>query len=450
MKKIKNFAIDDFPHTLNPTETFDYSSKLVVSLLYEPLFFCVDGDYRSNIIKKTHYEDKILEFYFADWYWSNGEKVKPYNLYQTLVYILQYQPKLRSYLSFIKGVEDDDNEMDIVNVGLSYDDKKIVFATKYEVMNYQQIFSIPQFSILYFNEEHQLKNKITNGKFIVSEYKKDSLQLTLKKNRYYKLSHIDFEGINFIYVKSIEENISLFEEGVLDITCSTFFPFHLIERYKNAAVFNRQKSNIEISLHINNEKLKKYKNDLERFVKTRMLNNRMLSQGLDIEPIKCKRCELINEDSVGGEKIVLLLPDYYPNNKIINIVAAYFMSVGYEVVINEFPLKEYVKHKKDYNYDVSLDLSSLLVNNLVERLINEMNFIADENLDEYIDMLNIYLENYENENLTNIFDYIAKYSFKIYLGKINHIYLKTKELHYLHFNENDVYTFEKIIKENYI
>ncbi|HAR6789962.1 TPA: hypothetical protein J8D08_002714, partial [Staphylococcus aureus] len=100
-----NIILDDAPKTNIPIEIKDYSSLLLCSFLYQPLFILNDGKFIENIVTdKTTDKHIILEF--KEVYWSNGELLTAEDFMNTIFYILENKLYASNYLTFIEGVEE--------------------------------------------------------------------------------------------------------------------------------------------------------------------------------------------------------------------------------------------------------------------------------------------------------------------------------------------------------
>ncbi|EIM5226239.1 hypothetical protein LNA57_002392, partial [Staphylococcus pseudintermedius] len=94
---------DDAPKTIIPFEIDDYSSLLLCSLLYQPLFIKNNNSYEENmVIDKTNKD--LICFSVKEIFWSNGLNCTVEDIRKTLLYIIQRKNNLASYLSFIEGV----------------------------------------------------------------------------------------------------------------------------------------------------------------------------------------------------------------------------------------------------------------------------------------------------------------------------------------------------------
>lgn len=113
-----NIILDDAPKTNIPIEIKDYSSLLLCSFLYQPLFILNDGKFIENIVTdKTTDKHIILEF--KEVYWSNGELLTAEDFMNTIFYILENKLYASNYLTFIEGVEEYlDEEININEIGI--------------------------------------------------------------------------------------------------------------------------------------------------------------------------------------------------------------------------------------------------------------------------------------------------------------------------------------------
>lgn len=126
--------IDDFPHSLITIQAEDFTSKTVLSSMYEPLFYEYKGSYKSDYVK-DEYVDETATLYlnFTESYWSNGEQLKASHYYDTLIFILKSNSKYSSYLDFIVGVEEYlFDEISLNEVGIRLVGECLQINTKYK------------------------------------------------------------------------------------------------------------------------------------------------------------------------------------------------------------------------------------------------------------------------------------------------------------------------------
>ncbi|HAZ5279004.1 TPA: hypothetical protein J8C35_002771, partial [Staphylococcus aureus] len=125
-----NIILDDAPKTNIPIEIKDYSSLLLCSFLYQPLFILNDGKFIENIVTdKTTDKHIILEF--KEVYWSNGELLTAEDFMNTIFYILENKLYASNYLTFIEGVEEYlDEEININEIGIYIEKNSICIKNK--------------------------------------------------------------------------------------------------------------------------------------------------------------------------------------------------------------------------------------------------------------------------------------------------------------------------------
>ena len=142
-----NIILDDAPKTNIPIEIKDYSSLLLCSFLYQPLFILNDGKFIENIVTdKTTDKHIILEF--KEVYWSNGELLTAEDFMNTIFYILENKLYASNYLTFIEGVEEYlDEEININEIGI-YIENSICIKNKYQGNYYKYLFSTIYFAPL--------------------------------------------------------------------------------------------------------------------------------------------------------------------------------------------------------------------------------------------------------------------------------------------------------------
>ena len=446
--------IDDFPHGLLTFNSQDYISNLILSSMYEPLFFEENSEYRSLYVEDS-YDGIYITLNFKDFFWSNGMLVTAKDMYNSLIYILENRTIFSSYLDFIEGVSEYlYGEGSINSIGITLYDKSLKIKTKYE-NNYKELFSTIHFSP-FFIENGEVVNNISNGRFYLDKKSSDSISLktnTFLMDKFFK-KKAKIQELSFVYIKDLYKGIDEFKKGNLDMTCSTYFPFEEISNYNESPYFYMKNSNILFTLKIDKD-LTPLKKDLMKILYDNCFNNQLLNKGINF----CKNYffdkELTQQDFNNNEintsknsinnNIRVLYPSYYPNDIVIKPIISYLKKKGIEIEEIALPLKEFNEVYNSSKFDIALVLLSPLVNNDIDLLIHYLKgFYNEEKIDTYLVLLNKYLESQAEYDKKKLNEYLIGHSQFIPIGFGKHLYFKSEKLKDLYIDRNDLYKYINI------
>lgn len=143
-----------------------------------------------------------------------------------------------------------------------------------------------------------------------------------------------------------------------------------------------------------------------------------------------------NVYNIPKNTIKLLYADYYPNNKIAYSIFEFYKAKNLDVDLYtgnfDFFLKEYDKNK----YDIVINIISPITKHLLDYFIEKISFFEKDYLDEYIIMLNKWIEGEETKR--NLVEYISKYSLILEVGNLKHNYLlNDKYVNKIYIDDND-------------
>ncbi|HDA6855532.1 TPA: hypothetical protein O5S13_002738, partial [Staphylococcus aureus] len=410
-----NIILDDAPKTNIPIEIKDYSSLLLCSFLYQPLFILNDGKFIENIVTdKTTDKHIILEF--KEVYWSNGELLTAEDFMNTIFYILENKLYASNYLTFIEGVEEYlDEEININEIGIYIEKNSICIKNKYQGNYYKYLFSTIYFAPLKIKNGFILKN-VTCGKYKMIS--KDN-SLSLSSNVYNNKSNV--EKINFWIDKDPKNNIVRFLQDNIDFTSTTLLYEEHVNGITEKEEFKSKTSNLQLRLEFRNGSVN-LKKDISKHLISILTTDKYLSKDMNI--ILEKNIEkLIPENvyNIPKNTIKLLYADYYPNNKIAYSIFEFYKAKNLDVDLYtgnfDFFLKEYDKNK----YDIVINIISPITKHLLDYFIEKISFFEKDYLDEYIIMLNKWIEGEETKR--NLVEYISKYSLILEVGNLKHNYL---------------------------
>jgi len=430
--------LDDLPHTYNQFEVNDYSSKVVLGCLYEPLFFYNNdtGSYDSKLVYSTENNKQII-FKMKDFIWSNGKKMQVYDIFKSLHYILENKTLFCNYLNFIEGVEDYlDGENTINDVSIHIEDRNTLIIKKAYNYNYKNLFSSIQFSPAYFDENNK-KESVYSGAFVLSEV--ENKKITLKRNPYYNRGGIP-EYIEFILEKDPDVGLEMYNNFYADMTCSTAFNFKNLDILRNNSDFFIKRSNIELNLIFNDKNLLQFKEELRIYIYNCIENNTVLCQGIETNKMLNLIDNTVTPFNCSKKKFTIIYPDYYPNNYIIDYLDNFFQKYNIKLIKKGMSLEDFMEEDlENINNDIILCLISPLINEDIEYWISYINYFDGNYQDEYIELLNEYIDStIKKAALEN---FVSEHSNRIPLANIKHIYLKRDTLNCYHVDHNDLFRF---------
>lgn len=348
------FRVDILPVNRNIILSYDYNASIVFSAVSDPLFkYSFSGekiilhaclDYFVGDYGKSH--TFVLR---NDLYFYNGIKVDPSDYFNTINKIRSSQTPLKYLFTNIKSMSYTRNSLTIELYEPNYSFYKLF--SKYNITPYN--------------------NNLTSGPYFID--KTNDRFYLLKRNKYFRNNQLGtkYENIKFIKSTDFYNDIQLFKNGNLDITCNTMFPFWEISNYLNELKI--YPSNIFASLDFINSK---YLNN--RFVNLR----KAISMSINRSEICQKFCGMffvandyfldnyhpqkdviynlklsidhikkyfsLNDDNtirIGYDK-------FYPNKEILIYVKAYLEYLGLKVVlvVDDF-------FNPRYDYDIKLSLN---------------------------------------------------------------------------------------------
>lgn len=431
-------SLDEPPHSIEPFNVNDYSAKIVLGCIYEPLFFkSSTGIYHSNMVTYEVKDNKII-FSTKKFFWSNGELLTALDIKNTLLYIIMNKTPFFNYLFFIHGVEDYIENGDMNNIGIHViNNETLQIDTLYEY-DFMNLFSTIQFAPIYIRQGKYISD-VTNGPYQMPN-NWNNHKITLHRNNFYKYSDYINKTLIFIINNNMYSVLDDYFKGDIDMTCSTAFPFEYIEKLNYSEDFYIKKSNIEFNILINNNKLLPIKNNLSVFIFNKLKKNNLLNKGLFIRNNNNK----YNNISLPKNKkpIKIAFPDYYPNEYIVEFIIEFLENLGYETKIYPYLLSDFLQLNQD-RFDITLNLFNPLNNDELEYYLTYINFFHDNKEDEFIRLLNDVINN-NNKNFELLDEYIQLYSSRMPFGFVNHIYLKNNKLLNYQLDNNDLFSFRKV------
>lgn len=428
-------ALDGIPLNSLPFESTEYNSLLCCSLLYEPLFHIKNNQFIENLIIDKS-KNNLVIFKIKKFFWSNGEKIKPKDIANTLFYIIKNKPNIASYLDFIIGVPEYlEDKKDIKKIKINFDDNYIYIETARNDNYYKFVFSSIIFAPVYFFNNKPLKT-ITSGayKLITPENLFEYIKNPLTKY------NVD-KNLTIISEDNFNKNIELFSKKNIDITSTTIFDSRykdIIKPYNN--FLYEKKSNITLRIVLK-DYLFMHKNEIKCFLKNLFHDFQFLNEDIYInDSILNNKNRKSNFKNI-NKNITILYSDYYPNNFIGEKLYNFLKNKNYSINKKCLKLNEFMEEYKNNNFDVCIDVVFPITLSKYDYFLEKINFFNDKYIDKYIYLLNKWQESdYSSVFEKYIFDFIENYSLLIEIGKIKHKYLSRNDNIYL--LDNDLFKFK--------
>ncbi|EGQ3653409.1 hypothetical protein [Staphylococcus pseudintermedius] len=413
---------DDAPKTIIPFEIDDYSSLLLCSLLYQPLFIKNNNSYEENmVIDKTNKD--LICFSVKEIFWSNGLNCTVEDIRKTLLYIIQRKNNLASYLSFIEGVEEYlEGLIDINHISIWCNKREIYIKSKIEGDYYKDIFSTIYFSPVYI-VNNKINTKVTCGMFKLHK------ELELIPNKYNNKMN---ESISIVIDKNANNNIKLYESGEVDITCSTILYGGLVSKIEEHKDFIQKNSNLLLRLEL--KEGFKYKNIIHNILIEILYEEKKVSTN-DIN-LKIKHENILCDLNIFINNISILCADFYPNNIIALSLQKHLEELGVDVSLSLCSFDDFLSKCQQGKYDIIINVVSPITQSRIDYFLEKITYFNQDYIDKYVELLNLWILNsrYEGE----IIDYVKYFSNVIDIGTLKHKYLiRDKYKNIIFFDEND-------------
>ena len=426
--------MDDEPKTAIPFLANDYSSSLLCSCLYEPLFISEGNKFTENLITDLSI-GKNIKLLFKNFYWSDGTKVTPHDLKETLLYIIMNKIDKAWYLDFIEGVSDylEGVSTDINNIKIFSDNDCLYIESLIADNQYKYIFST-----IYFVPMRFINNK-PSVECSYGAFKLEKFFEKLNVNKYY-YNQLN-ENLTIVINDKAQENINHFLEGKCDLTSTTVFKQSDIHSLKVIGEEVRVKpSKLQLQLEVSNNYIHQKKYILKLIVDI-IKNDKDLFYDILINDFS-ELEHFTNYNKL--EKFSLLYSDYYPNNSIARKLLSKFDNE--KVNVDYGDLNYFIdKYKHSNNYDTYLNVFSPVSHSTFDKYMTYLNFIIPEKKEEYINLLNIWIKGDIETNC--IEEFISNYSRRVIIGYLIHYYLQSEKLNGLLIDENDNFLFKNVRRQ---
>ena len=425
-----NIILDDMPKTNIPVEIKDYSSLLLCSFLYQPLFILKNGEFFENlIIDRSTKEIIILEF--KEIYWSNGDLLKAIDFTNTLLYILKSKSFLSHYLTFIEGVEEYlDGESEIDEIAIQTCGNTIYIKNKYHTNYYKYLFSTIYLSPLKIVEGSIIGN-VTNGKYKASS---SGDLLHLLSNDYNNECNVD--EVKFIIDKNPIENINKFLKGEADLTSTTVIYGDEAQKVLHYKEFKNKVSNLQLRLEFR-KGLGNLKKDVSNHLHNILSNDKYLKSDMNVV-LKKKTGRRYKEEvhDISLNRLKLLYADYYPNNTIAYEIHNFYQTKGVDVELCTGDFDFFLREYDDSKYDLILNVISPITKHPIDYFIEKSKYFEEGDDDNYINTLNKWISGKLSK--TNLKEFISEHSLILEIGNLKHNYLLKEEyFNNMYIDDND-------------
>lgn len=315
-----NFSIDYFNKDYFFSD-YDYSNKIILNAVSDPLFIYSKkhNDYVKNACKKysNNHNKKYVITIRDDLFYNNGLKVLIDDYIASLQKIMNSNNNINIYYQNIKSI-------------LKIDNKTMVIVLKKRDKNF--IKKLTLYTIT------PIKNKMTSGRYYIKTINKDCIKLV--PNLYYR--NKANEGLNFKIVTSLNDNNTLFDKRLLDITNNTFVS--LLNEDKG--FLNKEYSNIIYSIELSTK--------IPLFIRKKIVNsinkNNIVSKlgknyfiKNDFFP-NTKSKYHYKSNTIDGNKMCLRIAynDFYPNEIIAKLIQNELISHNFVVELYPYSYGNYL------------------------------------------------------------------------------------------------------------
>lgn len=250
--RIVNVDIDAMPGNICVHSVSDYIGIQVLAPTALPLF---QYNYQTNALEclgATEYsissDGCIYDITVRDdLFWSDGTLVTAKDYLRSFLDVLGC--KKNFYRFFLKDIE---NYREYVKgntkkeIGIKVEGRKLIFRL------IKSNFLFCKFlSIINFSPKHSYSGNLAAGAYVVENVEEN--KIVLKKNVFFSPSRakslLDVEFIHYIKPNSRYDALEKYEQGKLDITCDTMFPFEKLPIFKGRKDFYREPNHICMILH---------------------------------------------------------------------------------------------------------------------------------------------------------------------------------------------------------
>lgn len=343
-------STDKMPLTNKVWGKNDYNAAIIFSLMGDTLFKI--GNYEAVELEacqcyRTFFHYKVWIFKLKkDLYFSTGENIKA-----------------KEYAKAIKGViKDDKNLMFLLSKV-----RVIVHFGCFLIV----LLKIPNMYLPVFLSKYNITpvkdSLVMSGKYKIKKWDEETCEISLQKNTLFReINGQDPDEMEFIVEKNNSEEIKLFQQRRVDMTCNTVFPVHMYSKMKKFVRI--KKSNIFMALNFTNSTLLQKENVTWRKFLLHSINRKRIrekfaplleiSNGYLLEEEfdedyfynvnaakKCLDCTKIRYMSLGYD-------DYYPN---------YLVALEIKNDIEKFGVKVELKKQEFMKASIETDLSLSLI-----------------------------------------------------------------------------------------
>lgn len=417
------FFVDDLPQYSVPANAEDPNSKLLYSLIYQPIFNKINGNFTSDCIEDCSAKN-IIQFKFGNKiFWSDNTPLTAKDFFYTLKHIFLSRSNCCYYLDFIEGVKEfiyGDGSIDDIKIWIK---DNIFFAKTVVQDTYKDVFSRINFAPMKYNDDGEFDSSVTSGGYYYQSI--NSHKILLKKNLHYKLLP---NYIEIIEEKDVKKQIQQIENGQLAYSGFTSLGFQ--ELSSNKEIYELP-SKISFRVIFDSEFFEiVYKKKIKKDIVTELNRYNELLKFITINNNFSDNYQ--SEDIAIEEKkhIKVLSPNYFPNNLIVDCLMQSMDEYNFIFECDFLPFKEYLSEDWE-KYDIVLELVEPITENPIDAFIEQIKFIKTAYRSEYVSLINQYIKlknDRKKEKANEINQFIQIYSRVFDLGIFRQYYIKSSSL----------------------
>lgn len=226
-----NVALGSEPNTLDPAISLTIDVRSYLAHIYEALIvLSEDGSATPGVAASWSANDECTEYVFTirdDAVWSDGSQVTAEDFIYAWLRVLDPETASgwASYLYYIKGAEEYNSGIGTSDgVGLRAENGKLVVELEAPCSYFVEMTAMQPYypvkrEIVESNGEawaSDAEKIVSNGPFIISEWKHDELIQLKKSPSYWNSDKVQLDELNFYLMADSTATMNSYESGILD------------------------------------------------------------------------------------------------------------------------------------------------------------------------------------------------------------------------------------------
>lgn len=350
MSECINIILDEMPYCIELPTWLDYSGRLLSGAISTPLLTLGNGGNKPQpygaekvVIDRTR--TKYVLYLNKNFRFEDGQSIRSFDYFMGIRKACKH-----IYWRII---------LNVIETVTCVSDYILRIDLKYPCEHFLYILCAPDISAQKFN----------SGKFFTGGvYKivhKDNSTVCFSPNFYFPCDKT-LPDLNFLLERDMYNALTRFDNGEVDITCNTSFPFESRQERKKLTTYKEYFSGLIMSLEFGQKSTKKYlKYPSIRKELFKCINKRSIANKFDhaFEPVynfiphSMKRFWSLNHEYKNAlvprlpkySALVLGYHDYFPNKEIASDIAEIWrQSYGIEVAIKAIPFFSRQDHECDF------------------------------------------------------------------------------------------------------